>query len=101
ARDWDGVVLASRASGSEHEGIPVSLMEAMAAGIPAIATDSGATRELVTEAAGLLVRPGDVEALAEAIRRFTTDDSLRDRLAEGAAARVAEAFDARRIAAEL
>ena len=100
AGDWDGVVLASRASGSEHEGIPVSLMEAMAAGVPAIATDSGATGELVTPGAGLLVPPGDVDALAAAIGDFA-DGALRARLADGAAARVAESFDARRIAAEL
>lgn len=101
AGEWDGIVLASMASGSEHEGIPVSLMEAMAAGLPPVATDSGGTRELVTADAGILVPPGDHAALSEALRRFAQDGALRARLADGAARRVADAFDARRVAREL
>src|SRR5882757_2496747 len=50
-REWDGVVLTSAATPDAHEGIPVSLMEAMAAGIPVLATDSGGTRELIGEGA--------------------------------------------------
>jgi colanic acid/amylovoran biosynthesis glycosyltransferase len=101
AGDWDGAVLSSRASGTEHEGIPVSLMESMAAGVPAIATDSGATRELVTPTAGILVPPGDVEALAGALRRTASDAHLRAQLASGAVERVREGFDVRRIGEEL
>jgi len=101
AGDWDAVVLASGAGVSEHEGIPVSLMEAMAAGLPAVATDSGATRELVTAEAGVLVPPGDSAALADALRAFASDPELRRRLGAGARRRVAEAFDARAVAARL
>jgi glycosyltransferase involved in cell wall biosynthesis len=96
AGDWDAIVLASSSMGTEHEGIPVSLMEAMAAGVPAVATDSGATRELVTEGAGLLVPPSDRAALAEALRDLGADPELRARLGAAARARVADAFDAER-----
>jgi glycosyltransferase involved in cell wall biosynthesis len=101
AGDWDAIVLASGSSGTEHEGIPVSLMEAMAAGVPAVATASGGTRELVTPDAGLLVPPGDIAALGSALQALVGDASLRARLAAGARARVAEAFDVRRVASEL
>ena len=99
--DWDAIVLASSSTGTEREGIPVSLMEAMAAGVPAVATDSGATRELITDGAGLLVPPSDRGALAEALRHLGADPELRARLGSAARARVAEAFDAERIAETL
>ncbi len=101
AGDWDAIVLASSSTGTEREGIPVSLMEAMAAGVPAVATDSGATRELITHAAGLLVPPSDRGALAEALRHLGADPELRARIGSAARARVAEAFDAERIAETL
>jgi glycosyltransferase involved in cell wall biosynthesis len=73
----------------------------MAAGLPPVATDSGATRELITDGAGLLVPPGDRRALAEALSRLSASTELRAQVAAGARARVAEAFDADRIAATL
>jgi glycosyltransferase involved in cell wall biosynthesis len=99
--DWDAIVLASSSTGTEHEGIPVSLMEAMAAGVPGVATDSGATRELITHGTGLLVPPNDREALAEALRRLGADPELRARIAAAARARIGEAFDAERVAETL
>jgi glycosyltransferase involved in cell wall biosynthesis len=99
--EWDAVVLSSTDDGSEREGIPVSLMEAMAAGLPAVATDSGGTRELVRKSSGILVPPGDRAALAEALHRVIDDPRLRARLGAGARSRVAEAFDVDKVAAEL
>ena len=101
AGDWDAIVLASSSTATEHEGIPVSLMEAMATGVPVVATDSGATRELVTDGAGLLVAPSDREALAEALRRLGADPELRARIGAVARGRVADAFDAARVAETL
>jgi glycosyltransferase involved in cell wall biosynthesis len=99
--DWFAVVLASLASADEHEGIPVSLMEAMAAGVPVVATDSGGTSELIGGGAGLLVPVGDVDALADALRGIVSDQELRRAASEGGRRRVAESFDVDVIAAEL
>jgi glycosyltransferase involved in cell wall biosynthesis len=98
---WGGMVLASTAHGGECEGIPVSLMEAMAAGIPVIATDSGGTRELIGGGAGLLVPVNDTAALAEGLRQFIADGDLRARLARLGHQRIAESFDAVPLAARL
>ena len=56
------------------EGFPLSVVEAMAAGVPVVASDIGGTREAVEhERTGLLVRPRDADALAAAIRRTLSD----------------------------
>lgn len=71
---FDAVVLASRqAPGGEMEGIPSALVEAMAFGVPVVATDSGSVRELVDDSCGHLVPAGDPQALAGAL----TDVYLR------------------------
>jgi glycosyltransferase involved in cell wall biosynthesis len=67
------------------EGLPGSVLEAMSAGVAVIGTDVNGTRELIEhDRTGLLVPPGDDEALAGAIRRLATDPRLRDRLARAA-----------------
>jgi len=53
---------------SFSEGFPLSLIEAMACGVPVGSTTCGGPQEIVSEETGLLVRPGDPEALADAIR---------------------------------
>ncbi|WP_406313516.1 glycosyltransferase [Streptosporangium sp. NBC_01639] len=56
--------------GSSHEGLPVVIMEAFAAGVPVVSTDVGGVSDLVTTGwNGLLTAPGDSEAFAEAILR--------------------------------
>ena len=52
---------------SAFENLPVVLLEAMASGLPVVATAVGGVPEIVDEAAGLLVEPGDVAGLAAAI----------------------------------
>ncbi len=82
---------------SAWENFPHTLVEALAVGTPAIATDVGGVREIVTDGEnGLLVAPGDPSALAEAIRRFLGDAGLRSRLS-AAAAPSAERFSPERI----
>jgi len=76
------VVLASYA-----EGLPMALVEAMALGVPCIATDVGAVSELVEDGVnGFLVRPGDVETLAARLRVIMADDDLHRRLSREAVA---------------
>lgn len=66
-------------SDGRKEGIPVSLMEAMASGCNVIASDLTGIPELVRhEHTGLLVDPGDVQGLALAIQRFVMDADLRE-----------------------
>ena len=101
SHEWSAVVLASEATEESHEGVPVSLMEAMASLVPVVATDSGGTGELVGGGAGLLVPVGDRALLANALRRIATDGELRDSLARAGRRRVAASFDVRAVAAEL
>jgi colanic acid/amylovoran biosynthesis glycosyltransferase len=76
------------------EGIPVSVMEAMAIGVPAIATNIAGIGELIEhEKSGLLVRPADVDALAEAILRIASDETLRSKIAMSAREKIVKEFD--------
>ena len=98
---WDAVVLPSTPTDEgDQEGVPVSLIEAMAAGVPVVSTLSGSIPELVTDGAGLLVPPRDPVALAAALERLR-DPELRRRLAAAGRARVEAEFDVERVAAEL
>jgi glycosyltransferase involved in cell wall biosynthesis len=76
---------------SSWENFPHTVVEALAAGTPVIATAVGGVAEIVHDGEnGLLVAPGDVEGLAEAIRRFFGEAELRDRLRAASVASVAE-----------
>ena len=79
---------------SDHEGLPVAVMEALTLGVPVIATAVGGIPEAVDDGVeGLLVPPRDPVALAGAIERLAEDPELRARLGR-AARRRSEAFDA-------
>jgi len=78
---------------SLYEGLPVSVLEAMAARRPIVATAIGGTDEAVThDSGGLLVPPRDAAALASAIRRVREDPALAGRLAAAARERVEREF---------
>lgn len=80
-RDVDVVALSSR-----NEGTPVSLIEALAAARPVVATDVGGVRSVVQEGAGgFLATPGDSAQVAALLERLLRDADLRDRM--GAAGR--------------
>jgi glycosyltransferase involved in cell wall biosynthesis len=67
------------------EGIPTTVLEAMATGLPVVATDVGAVREVVDETSGIVVPPADSVALVEGVERLVENEDLRRRL--GARAR--------------
>ncbi len=76
------------------EGVPVSAMEAMAIGVPVIATNVAGTSELVENGkTGLLVRPSDSEALAEAVIKMMNDYEFRNRAAKLGRLKVEDEFD--------
>jgi glycosyltransferase involved in cell wall biosynthesis len=76
---------------SRADALPTALIHSLAAGVPAVATSVGGIPEIVGEAAGRLVPPGEPKALAAAIEELAGDPGLRR--AMGAAAR--ERFSAR------
>jgi glycosyltransferase involved in cell wall biosynthesis len=66
---------------SRFEAFPLAIIEAMLASLPVIATDVGSVAEAVThEQTGLLVAPGDADALAQAIGRLLDDPAERTRM---------------------
>ncbi len=90
---------------SAWENLPHTVLEALAAGTPVVATAVGGVPEVVREGEnGLLVAAGDVEAIAGALARLLGDDALRERLAAAAAPSVEELSEPRilsRIVAEI
>lgn len=84
------------------EGIPVSLMEAMASGLPVVSTRISGIPELVEDGDnGLLVEPGDAAALADALQSLAEDRDLRGAMGQRGRRTVQEGFDLDRCAAQL
>jgi glycosyltransferase involved in cell wall biosynthesis len=77
-----------------REGMPTSLLEAMRAGVPVVASRVGGVGEVVEDGhTGILVTPGDAHGLAEAVGRLLDDEDERRRLAENARRFVVEHHD--------
>lgn len=86
---------------SSWEGLPVALMEALALGLPVVATEVGGVAEAMHDGVdALLVPPSDPEALANGWQRLVTDTAERHRLASAAAVR-ADEFDVVRAQREI
>ena len=89
-------------SDGDRDGIPNVLVEAMACGLPVVATGISGIPELVEDGVnGLLVAPDDADALAAAILRVAGDRALAARLGAAGRVTVAERFDGDRLAADL
>lgn len=84
---------------SLHESFPNAVMEAMAASLPVVATDTGGTRELVIDGhTGYVVRPGDAGALAERMGTLCDDPGARRKMGEAGRRRIIEEFTVEKMA---
>lgn len=96
--DVDGLVIDAYG----NEGLPRAILEAMAAGLPVVASDVAGVREQIDDGdSGLVVPPGDAGALSEALGRVAGDAALRARLGATGRAVVAERFSVARAGAGL
>lgn len=87
---------------SDHEGLPMALLEALHMGIPVVARRVGGIAEVIQDGvSGSLVDSADPRALGDACVRLLEDSNLRRRLARGGQSRVAERFSAERTAADV
>jgi glycosyltransferase involved in cell wall biosynthesis len=81
------------------EGLPISIIEAMALGIPTISTDINAIPEAVKHLeTGLLIEPGNSEALTNAVELLKSDANLRKKLSENGREYVLEKFNEKVVA---
>lgn len=83
------------------EGLPMALLEAMATGLPIVATEvSGTVQVVVPNETGILVPPGDVQRLAQAIEQLLSDPAQAQRMGAAARRRVEAEFSAQKQADE-
>lgn len=94
-KDADALVLPSVGLG---EAAPVSVMEAMASGLPVVCSRIGGTADMIEDGEdGLLVEQKDVDGLVGALRRLVEDPAERSRLGENARRTAEDRFDGRRV----
>lgn len=87
---------------SDHEGLPMVLLEALHMGVAVVARQVGGIPEVIEDGvSGSLVPSADPLALADACVRLLEDNNLRRRLVQGGQSRVAERFSAERTAADV
>lgn len=84
------------------EGQPIAILEALAAGVPVVATSIGAVPDVVRDGVeGRVVEPGNVEALADALGELIDDPALRARMSAAARRRAEEAHSLERLSGRL
>jgi glycosyltransferase involved in cell wall biosynthesis len=87
---------------SDTEGLPLSILEAMACGVPGIVTNVGGNAEIITDRVhGLIVPRGSVDAIADGISYLVNHPLERAYMAKMARARACEAFDIENAMAEI
>jgi glycosyltransferase involved in cell wall biosynthesis len=80
--------------GSDYEGNPLSVIEAMAAGLPIVSTAVGGVPELLQNGKeGFIVQPGNADGLSEAMVTLLNDSNLRRMMGVAAAVRAKAKFD--------
>ncbi len=83
---------------SNYEGFPISIVEAMRAGLPVVASDVGGVCESVCDGEnGFLVPRGDVPTLRERLQRLISNETLRARMGAASRRRYVEEFTAKRM----
>ena len=86
---------------SDNEGMPVSLIEAAAVGIPAVTTRVGSAPEVVLDGVTGLVTATNTADLVAATGRLLDDDQLRQRLGNAARLHASEQFGAARLVEDI
>ncbi len=86
---------------SYYEGLPMAVLEGMAAGRAIISTTAGAIPEVVGKENGILLRPGDVPALARALLRCSSDREMLRSMSEKNRERAEQVFSIRRMHEQL
>lgn len=78
----------------KREGLPKTVIEAMAYGVAPVVSDTGGSAELVVDGeSGIIVQPGDSRAIAEAVERLYRDETLRVRMGAAARTRIETHFN--------
>ena len=87
---------------SNHEGLPNSLMEAMAMGLPCVATDVGGVRQLITDSSkGTVVSPKSSAEIASAIENYLDHPVLMKKTGENAYSSMRKNYEQQAVAEEL
>ena len=85
----------------ELEGIPVSLMEAMANGVPVISTNTGGIPELLSDGAGIIIEEKNAEQLANFLEKIIQNKEWTKKIGARGYYRVKEQFNIEKIVKEL
>jgi glycosyltransferase involved in cell wall biosynthesis len=86
---------------TRQEGLPLTILEAMANGLPVIASDIGGISQVIKDGGdGLLVKPGDVSELINAIKVLKNDEGMRLEFSNAAREKIEDKYSKERMVEE-